>query len=123
MDVFDLHRNLIDDYASYTRSSIRIQDQRVRETVEGEIRQGLLWPDPLLQLNPSFETGATIPELVDEGLLHEECGRICRVKRYDTDFGNPHPALLQTTKATTAPRPNGTQPTGHRTCISREPRQ
>lgn len=89
MDVFDLHRELVKDYASYTRSFIRIADERIRGTVEAEIERGLLWPDPLLQLNPSFEPGATIDELVQQGLLHEECGRIFRVKRQENDFGKP----------------------------------
>ena len=79
MDVFELHRDLIDDYASYTRSFIRIADRRIHEAVEHEISAGLLWPDPLLQLNPSFEPGATIDELVTDGTLHEECGRIFRI--------------------------------------------
>ena len=89
MDVFELHRDLISDYASYTRSFIRIADSRIHAAVEHEISSGLLWPDPLLQLNPSFEPGATIEELVADGTLHEECGRIFRIKRNENDFGMP----------------------------------
>lgn len=89
MDVFELHRKLVADYASYTRSFIRIADDKVRQAVESAINGGLLWPDPLLQLNPSFEPGATVDQLVQEGLLHEECGRIFRVKRHENDFGRP----------------------------------
>jgi len=40
MDVFELHRDLIHDYASYTRSFIRIADERIHEAVEREIQQG-----------------------------------------------------------------------------------
>ena len=75
MDVFDLHRDLISDYASYTRSFIRIADRRIHEAVEREISDGLLSPDPLRQLNPSFEPGAKIDQLVADGTLHEECAR------------------------------------------------
>src|SRR5215204_5075448 len=49
--------------------------------------EGLLWPDPLIQLNPSFEAGESIDELVDEGVLHEECARIFRVKKDPHDPG------------------------------------
>ena len=77
------------DYASYTRSFIRIADERIHNAVDSEIERGLLWPDPLLQLNPAFEPGATIDQLVQQGLLHEECGRIFRVKRHENDFGKP----------------------------------
>ena len=81
MDVFDLHRHLIHDYSTYTRSFIRIGDERVRETVEQEIASGLLWPEPLLQLNPAFEPGASIEELVSEGILHEDCIRTLRIMK------------------------------------------
>ena len=86
MDVFELHRDLIKDYAAYTRNFIRIGDQRIQKTVENEIEKGLLWPEPLLQLNPIFEPGATIESLVAAYVLHDECERIFRIKRYDNDF-------------------------------------
>ena len=38
------------------------------------------WPDPWLSLNPSFDTGGSIAELVHGGLRHPECERIFRVK-------------------------------------------
>lgn len=87
MDVFQLHRHVIDDYAAYTKSFIRISDERIAETVRKEIAEGLLWPDPLLQLNPSFAPGKKIDELIAEGILHADCGQIFRVKRDDNDFG------------------------------------
>ena len=61
MDVFGLHRHVIAEYAAYTRSFIRIADARVSEEVDGQINNGLLWPYPLIQLNPSR---AGIPESI-----------------------------------------------------------
>ena len=78
MDAFDVHRHVIADYADYTKSFVRIADERVRTRVEQELAQGLLWPEPLLQLNPAFEPGRSVDELVAEGVLHEECARIFR---------------------------------------------
>ena len=89
MDVFELHQGLIDDYAAYTKSFIRIADKRIRDSVDREIREGLLWPEPLLQLNPSFEPGANIDELINESILHEDCGKIFRIKKNENDFGIP----------------------------------
>ena len=51
MDVFNLRNKLIDDYSSYISSFINILDERIRQKVDQELRDGLLWPDPLLQLN------------------------------------------------------------------------
>lgn len=76
MDVFALREALIGDYASFTRSFINIRDPRIRQRVEEELQQGLLWPEPLIQLNPAFAPGKLIPELVDEGVLEAACATI-----------------------------------------------
>jgi superfamily II DNA/RNA helicase len=85
MDVFDLRNRLVDDYASYTRSFIKIADQRINEKVETALTEGALWPEPLLQLNPTFLPGGTIDDLVGEGTLHPECKRIFRIDKSDSD--------------------------------------
>lgn len=76
MDAFRLRDSLISEYARYIESFIRIRDDRITEKVRATISEGLLWPDPLVQINPMFESGGTIDELVQEGLLHQECSRI-----------------------------------------------
>jgi ATP-dependent helicase YprA (DUF1998 family) len=80
MNVFNLRNRLIQDYSSYISSFIQIQDKRIREYVDQQLSEGLLWPDPLIQLNPSFQPGSWIDELVDEGVIHPECRRIFRIK-------------------------------------------
>jgi len=87
MDAFELHRHVISDYSDYTKSFVRISDERVRERVEKEMEQGLLWPEPLLQLNPAFEPGRSIDQLVEQKLLHPDCARIFRAKSNENDFG------------------------------------
>ena len=83
MDVFSLREQLIGDYARYIQSFIRINDPRISEHVDQELRDGLLWPDPLIQLNPNFEPGAWIDELVGDGILHPGCSQIFRLKEPD----------------------------------------
>jgi hypothetical protein len=46
-----------DDYADYTRSFVVIRDERIAAHVDRELETGLLWPDPIVQLNPAFEPG------------------------------------------------------------------
>lgn len=89
MNVFDLRNSLIDDYSSYISSFIRIRDPKIKDYVDQSIEQGLLWPDPLIQLNPTFEPGNWIDELCDEGVLHKECKRIFRRKQTPDDYGQP----------------------------------
>ncbi|PSJ20004.1 hypothetical protein CVH10_19890, partial [Halomonas sp. ND22Bw] len=76
MNVFDLRDKLIADYSAYVRSFVTIRDERIRECVDAELDAGLLWPPPQIGLNPAFEPGGWIDELVDSGLLHPECKRI-----------------------------------------------
>jgi ATP-dependent helicase YprA (DUF1998 family)/serine/threonine protein kinase len=78
LDVFWLRDQLTGDYQNYIRSFIRIRDAAIRDQVEQEMQEGLLWPDPLIQLNPSFKPGAWIDDLVKDGTLHAECSRIFR---------------------------------------------
>ena len=80
MNVFELRERLIRDYASYVRSFINIHDKRIAEVVERKLREGALWPDPLIQLNPAFEPGAPIPDVVSRNLLHTECKKIFAIK-------------------------------------------
>lgn len=80
MDVFALRQRLVDDYAAYIRSFILIRDARIDCVVNDEISRGLLWPNPLIQLNPAFQTGKTIDEMVAGGLLHPTCREIFALK-------------------------------------------
>ena len=85
MDVFDLKHRLVSDYRDYTRSFIKIRDPRIGAFVDGILDAEGFWPEPLLQLNPTFSPGGTIDDLVAEGVLHEECSRIFRIGKSDAD--------------------------------------
>lgn len=78
MDVFALRDRLVSDYEEFTRSFITVRDPRIEAVVDTELREGLLWPESLIQLNPSFARGATIDDLAAEGVLHEACRAIFR---------------------------------------------
>ncbi|MGA2150744.1 MAG: DEAD/DEAH box helicase [Geobacteraceae bacterium] len=72
MNVFQTHSNIIGDYESYIRSFISIADPKIREKINQELSQGKLWPDPLLQFNPSYEMFGSLDSLVSAGTLHPE---------------------------------------------------
>jgi ATP-dependent helicase YprA (DUF1998 family) len=88
MDVFELRQTLISKYQDYVRSFIRIRNPRIEQLVNEELKEGLLWPRPLVQLNPFFEHGKSIPELVEEKILSEGCQRIFRVGKTATSEGS-----------------------------------
>lgn len=80
MNIFDFRHRLVADYAAYTRGFIHVREPRLRAFIDGQLDAGVLWPEPLIQLNPAFEPGESIEELVAGGLLHPECSRIFRRK-------------------------------------------
>ncbi len=88
MDVFEVHQRLIDDYRAFTTGFVDVRDRRVRAFVAEQHERGAQWPAPWLSLNPSFEPGGSVADLVADGLLHAECERIFRVKIHPTDPGS-----------------------------------
>jgi very-short-patch-repair endonuclease len=90
MDVFDLRNKLVDDYAGYTKSFIKIKEPRTRQFVDERLAEGDLWPEPLLQLNPTFASGGTIADLVSDGSLHPDAEKIFRIGKNEKDpIGKP----------------------------------
>jgi hypothetical protein len=57
MDLFGLRNHLVDDSATYVRSLLRVRDQRIQDYVEQSVDSGYLWPDPIVQLNPTWNLG------------------------------------------------------------------
>jgi ATP-dependent helicase YprA (DUF1998 family) len=76
MNVFELRNQLVNEYKSYVSSFIQIRDDRIKSHVEEQLQAGLLWPEPLIQLNPAFQPAKYIGDLADEGILHKTCKAI-----------------------------------------------
>lgn len=89
MDVFGFRNRVVNDYGEYVRSFITVRDGRINRKVREEMEGGFLWPAPLVQLNPSFQDGDPLKDLVTEGVLHEECLKIFREKGDDGTSGSP----------------------------------
>ncbi|MGH3970909.1 MAG: DEAD/DEAH box helicase, partial [Mycobacterium sp.] len=45
------------------------------------------WPEPWLALNPAFEPGGTVSDIVDQGVLHPQAREIFRVRTDDDAVG------------------------------------
>jgi len=80
MDAFGVLEKVLGDYQSFVSGFLNIRDQDVRRKVETEIENGLLWPEPWLALNPAFESGGSVSELVADGVLHPEAESIFRAR-------------------------------------------
>ena len=87
MDVFALHEQVIDDYRAFTSGFVEARDRKIAAYIQQRLNDGAQWPDPWVSLNPSFASGGSVRELVDQGLLHPECERIFRRKTALDDTG------------------------------------
>jgi ATP-dependent helicase YprA (DUF1998 family) len=87
MDVFQFRERLVNDYESFTRSFTRPQAADISSYLKTQYDGGVFWPAPLVQLNPSFVSGGSVEQLVEESLLHKECVRIFRAGKTASDFG------------------------------------
>lgn len=81
MNVFDLRKDIIARYNSYVSSFFRIRDEKVKSKVDEAMAEGALWPEPLLQLNPSFAPGASLDSLIKEGVLHPSAADVFKINK------------------------------------------
>ena len=87
MDVFAFREELIAEYARFSRSFTRIRADDISREVDASYDAGRFWPAPLIQLNPNFEPGGYVDDLVAAGALDAECEKIFRLKRPNDTFG------------------------------------
>ena len=87
MDAFGVLDEVLADYQSFVEGFLNIQDEQIRAKVDAEVEGGLLWPEPWLALNPAFESGGTVSELVERGVLHPTAREIFRIRADEQDPG------------------------------------
>src|SRR5438874_12346090 len=78
MDVFSLRDSVVDEYRKFATSSTTIHADDIREQVEAIYAQGRFWPDPLIQINPSYKRGAKLEALIAGGAVDPRTAEIFR---------------------------------------------
>src|SRR5271166_5960329 len=73
MNVFDLDRAMIDEYAAFSRSFTKIRAQDIRDQIDAAYATRKYWPEPILQINPHYKRDKTVADLVQERILHPSC--------------------------------------------------
>jgi ATP-dependent helicase YprA (DUF1998 family) len=76
LDIFELDRSLIDRYAKFARSFSIIHAPEIRKQIDLAYDQHRFWPPPLITINPRYEEGARIDQLVSDQILDPELRRI-----------------------------------------------
>jgi superfamily II DNA/RNA helicase len=76
MDAFALRDRIVDEYKSFATSFTTIFAEDIRQQVDAIYAQGRFWPEPLLQINPSYRRSKTVGELAASGMLQGGCAEI-----------------------------------------------
>ncbi|MFS8864381.1 DEAD/DEAH box helicase [Synechococcus sp. H55.9] len=77
--IFDLHAAVLADYRDFVRSFFLVADPRAQAFVDQALEEGIhLWPEPLVQLSPSYKDGSTVDELAAAGRIAQETAHIFR---------------------------------------------
>ena len=76
MKAFQFDHTVVDNYARFSRSFTAIRASDLQEAISREYDEGRFWPDALLSINPRYETGPTVDDLVGSGDLEPETAQI-----------------------------------------------
>ena len=80
LDVFALRDSVVGEYKHFATSFTTIHAQDIREQVQAIYAEDRYWPEPLIQINPSYRQPTDVGTLVANGVLHPECADIFRAK-------------------------------------------
>ena len=90
-NVFEFRDRLVAEYQSFSGSFVKISAQDIRHEVEKQYTDGRYWPEPLIQINPNYQRGGTVQDLVAQGTLHRACAEIFQSGKPE---GRPRPLEL-----------------------------
>lgn len=78
MDVFDLRDAVVDEYRRFATSFTTIFAEDIRQQIDEIYGRERYWPEPLIQINPSFRRTTTVEKLTANGMLDAGCAEIFR---------------------------------------------
>lgn len=76
LDVFSLRDSVIDEYKRFATSFTTIHADDIRRQIEAIYAQQRYWPEPLIQINPSYKRTTDVATLVESGVLEPGCETI-----------------------------------------------
>ena len=64
MNIIDFANKRDERYLEYIKSSVKVSDERIKTMVESAFDNKTLWPDRLIQFNPTFAPGKSVEEMI-----------------------------------------------------------
>src|SRR6185369_7684550 len=76
LDVFSLRDSVVEEYKRFATSFTTIYAQDIRAQIEAIYAEQRYWPEPLIQINPSYKRSIDVGALVKSGVLDPGCAEI-----------------------------------------------
>jgi ATP-dependent helicase YprA (DUF1998 family) len=80
LDVFSLRERVVQEYEHFATSFTTIHARDIRQQVEAIYEENRYWPEPLIQINPSYKRSTDIAKLVNNHVLDLRCAEIFQSK-------------------------------------------
>ncbi|MBI2566401.1 MAG: hypothetical protein HYV63_05140 [Candidatus Schekmanbacteria bacterium] len=80
LDIFSLRDSVVDEYKRFATSFTTIHAADIREQVKAIYDEGRYWPEPLIQISPSYKRSTDVGTLVTSGVLEPRCAEIFRAQ-------------------------------------------
>ncbi|XXF81226.1 DEAD/DEAH box helicase [Myxococcaceae bacterium GXIMD 01537] len=80
LDIFALRDSVIAEYKHFATSFTTIHAPDIKAQIEAIYAEERYWPEPLIQINPSYKRSTDIRSLVDRGVLDPGCADIFQTK-------------------------------------------
>ncbi|MEZ4321154.1 MAG: DEAD/DEAH box helicase [Myxococcota bacterium] len=80
MDIFALRDSVVDEYKRFATSFTTIHAPDIKAQVEAIYAEERYWPEPLIQINPSYKRSTDVQSLVTQGMLDPTCADIFQFK-------------------------------------------
>src|SRR3954463_1333387 len=78
MDVFSLRDTVVGEDRKFATSFTTIHAEDIRRQVEAIYAEGRFWPEPLIQINPSYKRGANLEALIAGSAIDPRTAEIFR---------------------------------------------
>jgi superfamily II DNA/RNA helicase len=80
LDIFALRDFVVDEYKHFATSFTTIHAPDIKAQVEAIYAEGRYWPEPLIQINPSYKRTTDVQSLVAQRALDPTCADIFQTK-------------------------------------------
>ena len=75
-DFFKIHSQIMEQFMAFSQSFVDIEDPQILKELEKYGNDKSMWPEPLIQFNPSYQEGAAFSDLISEGLFDPRMDKI-----------------------------------------------